>query len=136
MKSVIEEGPSIAKAIEQGWIKAGKPKEFSIKIFQEPKKNFLGMTTIVAKVGIFFRDSFSNEDRENKQSSYRNQNQTNEPYQQRPYYKKRRFSDKNQRNYRDRNDNRRRYNNPKPQENRNQNEQNQFSDNTKIKKEE
>lgn len=56
MKSVIQEGSSLAKAIEQGWIKAGRPREFSIKIYQEPKKNFLGLTTQVAKVGIFFKD--------------------------------------------------------------------------------
>ncbi len=132
MKSVIEEGPSIAKAIEQGWIKAGKPKEFSIKIFQEPKKNFFGMTTTIAKVGIFFRDF--NESKESHQNSYRNQSQTDERYQQRPYYKKRRFSDKNQRNYRDRNMNRRRYNNQRPQENRQ--EQNQVAENPKTNKEE
>src|ERR1700730_17849484 len=57
MKSVIQEGPSLAKAIEQGWVKAGKPKEFTIKIFQEAKKNFFGFTTIPAKVGIFFKDA-------------------------------------------------------------------------------
>jgi hypothetical protein len=38
MKSVIQEGSSVAKAIEQGWEKAGKPKEFikkQRKIFLE-----------------------------------------------------------------------------------------------------
>ncbi len=54
MKSVIEEGSSISKAIETGWLKAGKPKEFTVKIFQEAKKNFFGFTKVVAKVGIFF----------------------------------------------------------------------------------
>lgn len=57
MKSIIEEASSIAKAIENGWAKAGKPKEFSIKIFEEPEKNFFGMTKRSAKVGIFYNDN-------------------------------------------------------------------------------
>lgn len=57
MKSIIEEAPSIAKAIENGWLKAGKPQEFSIKIFEEPVKNFFGMTKRSAKVGIFYADN-------------------------------------------------------------------------------
>lgn len=56
MKSVIQEASTIAKAIEQGWIKAGKPKDFTVKIFEEPKKNFLGFTTKNAKVGIFIEE--------------------------------------------------------------------------------
>jgi predicted RNA-binding protein Jag len=54
MKSITEQGSSIAKAIEKGWEKAGKPQEFSVKIFEEAKWNFLGITTNPAKVGIFF----------------------------------------------------------------------------------
>lgn len=56
MKSIIEEASSIAKAIENGWIKAGKPKEFTIKIFEEAEKNFFGMIKRSAKVGIFYSD--------------------------------------------------------------------------------
>jgi predicted RNA-binding protein Jag len=56
MKSVIEEGSSISKAIETGWIKAGKPKEFTVKVFQEAKKNFFGFTKVAAKVAIFFHE--------------------------------------------------------------------------------
>lgn len=56
MKSLIEESSSIAKAIEKGWERAGKPQSFSIKIFELPEKNFLGMTTKYAKVGIFFAE--------------------------------------------------------------------------------
>lgn len=78
MKSVIQEGSSLAKAIEQGWIKAGKPKEFTIKIFQEAKKNFFGFTTIPAKVGIFFKDfSSSSEHKDIKHNSPRPQHQQN-----------------------------------------------------------
>ena len=54
MKSVIQESSSLCKAIEQGWIKAGKPKEFSIRILQDANKNFLGITTQTAKIAVFF----------------------------------------------------------------------------------
>lgn len=55
MKSVIQEASSITKAIEKAWEIAGKPKNFSIKIFEEPRRNFFGMVTQSAKVGIFFQ---------------------------------------------------------------------------------
>lgn len=54
MKSIIEEASSIIKAIEKAWLQAGKPQEFSIKIFQHAEKNFLGMTTKSAKIAILF----------------------------------------------------------------------------------
>jgi len=50
----MQEASSVIKAIEKGWESAGKPKEFSIKVFEEPKKNFIGMTVQSAKVGIFY----------------------------------------------------------------------------------
>lgn len=56
MKSIMEEASSIFKAVEKGWLEAGKPQEFSIKIFEEPTKNFLGITTKPAKIGIFFTE--------------------------------------------------------------------------------
>lgn len=52
----MEEASSILKAIEKGWIQAGKPQEFSIKIFEEATKNFIGLTTKPAKIGIFFTE--------------------------------------------------------------------------------
>lgn len=54
MKSIVEEASSIAKAVEKGWIRAGKPREFSVKIFEEPEKNFFGLTTKPAKIAIVF----------------------------------------------------------------------------------
>lgn len=54
MKSIIEEASSISKAIEKGWVRAGKPKNFSIKVYEEPEKNFFGLTTKSAKVAIIF----------------------------------------------------------------------------------
>lgn len=54
MKSIIEEASSISKAIEKGWLRAGKPKNFSIKVYEESEKNFFGLTTKSAKVAIIF----------------------------------------------------------------------------------
>src|SRR5579863_6644198 len=56
MKSIMEQASSIIKAIEKAWISADKPKEFSVKIFEQEEKNFFGMTTKPAKIGIFFSD--------------------------------------------------------------------------------
>lgn len=50
----MEEGSSIAKAIEQAWLRAGQPEEFTVKVFEEPKKNFFGLTTQPAKIAILF----------------------------------------------------------------------------------
>lgn len=76
MKSVIQESSSLSKAIEQGWIKAGKPREFTIKIFQEAKKNFFGFTTIPAKIGIFFRETFDNKESQQKPQQRHSQSQS------------------------------------------------------------
>lgn len=78
MKSVIEEGSSIAKAIENGWLKAGKPKEFTVKVFQESKKNFFGFNTVVAKVGIFFYED--SKEKEKFQYKPRPQNPNQRPH--------------------------------------------------------
>jgi len=57
MKSIVEEASSIIKAIEKGWASAGNPKEFTIKVFEEPQKNFIGITTKPAKIAIFFSET-------------------------------------------------------------------------------
>lgn len=59
MKSIMQEASSIAKAIEQGWIKAGKPVEFTVKVYEEAQKNFLGFTTKSAKIAILFNEHSS-----------------------------------------------------------------------------
>lgn len=59
MKSIIEEASSVSKAVENGWIRAGKPTQFSVKIFELPEKNFFGLTTKKAKVGILFETEVS-----------------------------------------------------------------------------
>lgn len=53
----MEEASSIAKAIEKGWARAGKPQEFTVKVFEEAQKNFIGMTTKPAKIGLFFEEN-------------------------------------------------------------------------------
>jgi hypothetical protein len=57
MKSIMQEASSIRKAIEEGWIKAGRPHEFTIKILEEPQTNLMGLfTTRSAKIALFFDD--------------------------------------------------------------------------------
>lgn len=56
MKSIIEQASSIIKAIEKAWNQAEQPKEFSIKVFEKEERNFFGMSTKPAKIGIFFGD--------------------------------------------------------------------------------
>lgn len=56
MKSIVEEASSIVKAIEKAWERADRPQEFTIKIFEDVQRGFLGMTKKQAKVGIFFAD--------------------------------------------------------------------------------
>lgn len=63
MKSIMEEAKSIAKAIEQGWARAGKPHEFSVKVYEEPQTNFIGFTTKPAKIGLFFQEQPINQPR-------------------------------------------------------------------------
>lgn len=57
MKSIMQEASSVAKAIEKAWISAGKPKEFSVKVFEEAQKNFIGFTTRSAKIALFFNET-------------------------------------------------------------------------------
>ncbi len=56
MKSIVEQASSIIKAIEKAWQQAGKPHEFSVKIFEESQKNFIGLTTKQAKIALFFEE--------------------------------------------------------------------------------
>jgi len=56
MKSIVEEASSTIKAIEKAWYRADKPSEFSVKIFEQEEKNFFGMTSKQAKIGIFFKE--------------------------------------------------------------------------------
>lgn len=57
MKSIMEEASTIFRAIEKAWISAEKPSSFSVKVLEEPVKNFFGMTTKSAKIALFFDES-------------------------------------------------------------------------------
>lgn len=54
MKSLLQEASSIMKAIEKAWQGAGKPEEFTIKIFEKEKRNFLGFVKKQAIVSILY----------------------------------------------------------------------------------
>ncbi|MCF7900240.1 Jag N-terminal domain-containing protein [Candidatus Babeliales bacterium] len=54
MKNLVDEASSIFKAIEKAWTRAGKPRSFSVKVYEEPQSGFLGFNTKPAKVGIFY----------------------------------------------------------------------------------
>lgn len=56
MKSIIEEASSISKAIDQAWQRAGKPQEFTIKVFEEPQRSIFGLTIRSAKIALFFNE--------------------------------------------------------------------------------
>jgi hypothetical protein len=54
MKSIVEEASSIFKAVEKAWERAGKPADFSVKIFEDSQRSFFGITKKQAKIGLFF----------------------------------------------------------------------------------
>ena len=54
MKSMVQEGSSVAKAIDKAWELAGKPSEFTIKVMQVEERNFFGMVKKSAVVSIVY----------------------------------------------------------------------------------
>jgi predicted RNA-binding protein Jag len=54
MKSLLQEGSSIVKAVEKAWSDAGMPSEFTVKILHEGEKNFLGFSKAPAIVSIIY----------------------------------------------------------------------------------
>jgi predicted RNA-binding protein Jag len=68
MKSIVQEASSIAKAIQEGWQRAGKPEEFTVKVFEPGFRGFLGFGSTPAKVGIFFKERVDNSKRRTQQS--------------------------------------------------------------------
>jgi predicted RNA-binding protein Jag len=53
MKSILQEGSSVFKAVEQAWSTAGKPQEFTVRVLETESRNFFGITTkpaIISKV--------------------------------------------------------------------------------------
>jgi predicted RNA-binding protein Jag len=78
MKSIMEQASSIIKAIEKAWISAESPKEFTVKIFEKEEKNFFGMTTKPAKIGIFFSDKTHSQDKPHQKNRTENQPEVKE----------------------------------------------------------
>ncbi|HBY05329.1 TPA: hypothetical protein DEG75_00050 [Candidatus Dependentiae bacterium] len=67
MKSLVQEASTIAKAIKQAWETAGKPRDFSVKVLEQPVYNFLGFTKRSAKIAFLFEaDAPSKEGNRNK----------------------------------------------------------------------
>ena len=57
MKSIMEEASSIMEAIQKGWDRAGKPHEFSVKVFEDAETSFFGMRTVKsAKIALFYQE--------------------------------------------------------------------------------
>lgn len=78
MKSIMEQASSIIKAIEKAWISAESPKEFTVKIFEKEERNFFGMTTKPAKIGIFFSDKTHSQDKPHHKARTENQPEVKE----------------------------------------------------------
>lgn len=55
MKSLLQEAPSIERAISQAWESAGRPQEFSVKIHEQGKRGFLGFSSEPAVVSITYK---------------------------------------------------------------------------------
>ena len=81
MKSIVQEGSTISKAVESAWQVAGKPKEFTVKVLETPEHNFIGMTTRSAKVALFFKQAISRPEKSSRfdRSSSRPTRQKRQP---------------------------------------------------------
>ncbi len=55
MKSLLQEAPSVERAISQAWEAAGRPQEFSVKIHDHGKRGFLGFSSSPAVVSITYK---------------------------------------------------------------------------------
>ncbi|NBV40926.1 hypothetical protein EBR77_03705 [bacterium] len=57
MKSVVQEGTTIIKAIESAYNKAGNPSKFFIKVLEYPQSSFWGLgSSKSAKIALFFEE--------------------------------------------------------------------------------
>lgn len=57
MKSVIAQGASVAKAIEEALKKAEQPQEFFVKVLEDAQPGFLGFGAKKAKIALFFKEN-------------------------------------------------------------------------------
>ena len=58
MKSMLQEGSTIFKAIEKAWRNCGEPEEFTIKILEYGDKSFFGITKKPAVISINYDTRF------------------------------------------------------------------------------
>ena len=75
MKSVIAQGATVAKAVEEALKKANMPQEFFIKLLEEAQSGFLGFGAKKAKIALFFKQySYDQKKHDNllSQESYEN----------------------------------------------------------------
>lgn len=74
MKSVIAQGASVAKAIEEALKKAEQPQEFFVKLLEDAQPGFLGFGSKKAKIALFFKEDplFKKHDGLFEKGSYEN----------------------------------------------------------------
>jgi len=84
MKSVIQEGSSVAKAIELALAQATHPKDFSIKVLEYPTKNFFGITTRPARIALYWDDKATQKSQEPHPIPTLERSYEREPRDQRP----------------------------------------------------
>ncbi len=60
MKSVIAQGSTVVKAVEEALKKAGQPAEFFVKLLEDAQAGFLGFGAKKAKIALFFKQNPSN----------------------------------------------------------------------------
>ena len=73
MKSVVQEGVTVAKALNAAWEAAGCPKEFTIKVKSEGERGFLGFSKVKAVVALYY------EPQDSSGSGRRQRNENNKP---------------------------------------------------------
>jgi predicted RNA-binding protein Jag len=57
MKSVIAQGSTVTKAVEEALKKAGMPEEFFVKLLEDAQGGFLGFGAKKAKIALFFKQN-------------------------------------------------------------------------------
>ncbi len=60
MKSVIAQGSTVVKAVEEALKKAGQPAEFFVKLLEDAQGGFLGFGSKKAKIALFFKQNPAN----------------------------------------------------------------------------
>lgn len=91
MKSIIEEASSISKAIENGWVRAGCPQEFTVRVFEQATGGFLGFFKKPAKIGIFFQEIETVVPGKTRQAPRPEYRAAKEPFKQKPECKDQQF---------------------------------------------